>query len=308
MLTLIHCTGFFFRVAVFYVLIAHYIVCPNDTTGDRAVCRGLDSLSSTLATYEPHVRPYITTAQKKIDPYLLHAQRQVEPYVSKVRPYYRRADKFLDPYANRINNFYIDQLAPRFVKGVQASQAATRPYVASLKKQYRLILAPSVDWYTRAGLAWYKLNAEPHVHLAQKHARTYSTQAYKTVSPLYYKGLPRAQKYYRSTVQPFARSSFASSKKHYLKTVHPRVLTVGRHGKAFYDAKILPAAQRFYSLYLAPQLDRISEGIFEYRTKKSNADAAAEIARVERELLAKHSEEDDFEGTSTRGGGKSHSS
>jgi hypothetical protein len=287
--------GFFTRVALFYLLIAYFLVCPTDTSRERAVCRSIDSVQGRLAAYEPHLRPYLQTAHKKLDPYIAQVHARTGPYVEKVRPYYSHADRLVRPQLARAASTYQQRVHPALLKGIARSQAATKPYVASLKKQYQLSLAPSVEWYSHAAREWYQAKAEPHVSLADKAIRKHSKQVYDVVSPIYFTGVPLAQRHYHHTLLPFAKTSYSTSRKTYVKQVHPRLVVAGRHAKVFYRTKILPALQRFYSLFIAPQLDKISERIFEYRTKKSRAEAAEHVAQVEKEVLSEQ-DTDNFEG------------
>lgn len=287
--------GFFARVGLFYLLIAYFLVCPTDTTRERAVCRGIDSVQGRLASYEPHLRPYLQTAHKKLDPYIARVHDRTDPYVAKVRPYYTHADRLVRPQVARAVSTYQQRIHPSVLKGIAHSQAVTKPYVASLKKQYQLSLAPSVEWYSHAIKEWYKLKAEPHVSLTDKTIRKHSKQVYDVVSPLYFTGVPLAQRHYHQTVLPLAKTSYSTSRRTYVKQIHPRLIVAGRHTKVFYRTKVLPALQRFYSLFIAPQLDKISERIFEYRTKKSRAEAAEHVAQVEKEVLSEQ-DTDNFEG------------
>lgn len=294
--------GFLARVGIFYVLIAYLFVCPSD----RAVCRSLDSFQSTLASYEPLVRPYYDTATKKLDPYLVKIHDKANPYLEKALPYYTKADSTLRPVYVKADATlrplfhhlvagYKSQAHPRLLKAIEASQEATKPWGALAKKYYAAYLAPSVEWYSRAGHEWYASNAERYVSTVSKQGKFYARYAYDYVSPLYYEGLPAASKYYHSKFLPVARSTYATSKKTYVQQVHPRLVVAGSHLHAFYKSKVLPALQRFYSLYIAPQVDKITERIFEYRTKKFRSEAVAHVEKVEEKIKAEH-EVDDIDG------------
>ena len=287
--------GFLARVGIFYVLIAYLFVCPSD----RAVCRSLDSFQSTLASYEPLVRPYYDTATKKLDPYLVQLRSKADPYLEKALPYWTKADSTLRPLYvktdatlrplfHRLVAGYQSQAHPRLLKAIEASQGATKPYGVLANKYYAAYLAPSVEWYSRAGKEWYASNAERYVSTVSKEGRFYVKHAYDYVSPLYYEGLPAASNYYHSRFLPVARSTYATSRKAYVEQVHPRLVVAGSHLHAFYKSKVLPALQRFYSLYIAPQVDKITERIFEYRTKKFKSDAVAHVEKVEEEIKIEH--------------------
>lgn len=290
--------GFVARVILFYVLIAYYLVCPTDSSRERAVCRGLDSFQARLAAFEPHVRPYVDTAQRKIQPYVAQFEAASKPYVDQVKPYLDRTDAVLRPQVDRVTHIYNNQVHPRLIKGISASQHATKPYVASVKQQYQKSLAPSVDWYGKAGQQWYKQNAEPYLSVVEKNSRQYVNAVQDTLQPVYDQGYPFVRKHWRETVVPVSVATYSTLHHNYVHQVHPRAVTLGGHAHVFYKTRILPALQRFYSLFIAPQLDKISERIFEYRTKKSRAEAVAHVDKVEQEVLSEQ-DTDNLEGECT---------
>ncbi|GAA5950498.1 hypothetical protein JCM10213_003596 [Rhodosporidiobolus nylandii] len=287
-------TGFFLRVAVFYLLIAVFLVCPTDTTRERAVCRQLDSFSSRVKAYEPFVRPYYLTARRKVAPYVAEMQHVTEPYVAKIRPHYLAADSFLRPHLSRAARTYNGSVHPRLVAGVHRSQAMTKPYVDRAKKQYTKTLQPSVEWYAEALGAWYAAKVEPHVSQVTSTASKYGRTAYGAVSPVYTRGVPLVKHHYRAHVLPFSRSAYRTSRRTYVKHVHPRALTLGKHSAAFYRTRVLPALQRFWSRFVDPQLDKIRERIFEYKAKKARQEAVERVEKKTQEIV-KDAGEDDIE-------------
>ena len=284
--------GFLARVGVFYLLIAYFLVCPTDTSRVRSVCRSLDTVQARLAAYEPTVRPYVLTAQRKLDPYLVQAHAKFDPYVAVAQPYYARASEVARPLVARVGQTYSAKVHPRLLQGISASQEATKPYLALAQANYRKTLAPSVEWYSHQAAEWYHANAQPHLALAAKYAQRYSKQAYDLTAPLYYQGLPFVKKHYLETVLPIAQTTFRTTRKTYVNEVHPRLLVAGSHAHAFYKAKVLPALQRFYSLYVAPQVGKISAKIFEYKIKKETTDAVAHVVEAESKILEEHGSED----------------
>lgn len=288
--------GFLARVAIFYALIAYFLVCPTDSTRSRAVCRGFDSAQARLAAYEPLVRPYVHTAQRKIDPYLQKVEAKAEPYLTVARPYYRKVNSVVRPLAGKLAQGYATKVHPRVLEAISASQKATKPYVEHAKETYRKTLAPSVEWYSRSARAWWAAKAAPHVALVTDTAQLYWNQVYDYLSPLYFKGVPLVQKYYHGTVLPVSRTAYKTTRTTYVNQIHPRLITGAHHSHVFYKTKVLPALHRFYSLYIAPQVAKISAKIFEYRTQKEKADAVAHVAEVEAEIVKEHGAED-FEGT-----------
>ncbi|GAA5913983.1 hypothetical protein JCM5296_006720 [Sporobolomyces johnsonii] len=287
-------TGFFARVAIFYVLIAYFIVCPTDTSRERAVCRGLDSFGARLHALEPTVKPYYRLAQKKLDPYVEEVQRYSQPYVDRVKPYYTRAEQVVAPYAEKAAKTYRQQVYPKLVSGVHYSQAVTRPYVTKATQQYTKTLAPSVDWYSKSFRQWYAAKVEPTLTQLSSTSRQYGQTVYDMVSPLYTRGVPLAQHHYRTHLVPFSRKSWSASRSAYLSYVHPRALSLGGHAQKLYKTRVLPALQRFWSVFIAPQLDKIRERIFEYRAKKAKVEALERVEKVSEEIAKDHGE-DDFE-------------
>ncbi|GAA6021655.1 hypothetical protein JCM10207_008101 [Rhodosporidiobolus poonsookiae] len=278
-------TDFCTRVALLYLAIAFFIVCPTDTTRDRAVCRQLDRAGATLRAYEPTLRPYYDTAQRKISPYVAELQHAAEPVVAKVRPHVARVDALTRPYLAQLAQHYRAQVHPRLASGIQRSQVLARPYVDRVKQQYTKTLAPSVEWYSDSLAAWYAATVEPHLSRATSLVRHHSKTAYDAVSPAYYKGVPLAQHHLRTHVVPFSRRTYAASRRTYVKHVHPRAITVGRHAGVFYRARVLPALQRFWSRFIAPQLDKISERVFEYKAKKAKQEALARVEKKTEEIV-----------------------
>ncbi|SCZ87797.1 BZ3500_MvSof-1268-A1-R1_Chr2-3g05265 [Microbotryum saponariae] len=279
-------TGFLLRVAVFYVLIAYYLVCPNDKARERAVCRQLDVFSAKLQSLEPHARPYLDYAHRHAEPYLAEFHKYTEPYVAKVQPIYAKVDSYIDPVTNKLSEVYDSYVYPGLVKGIHATQAAARPVAARAHEQYQRSLAPSVEWYSRAGLDWYKSNAEHHVATADRVLRTSSKRAMDFVAP----AVPFAHHHFWNTVVPTAQSTYKTSHETYFAHVHPQVVVARGHAFQFWRKRIVPALHHFYELYIAPQVDKISERVHLYKFKKMTAE---EEARAKAEVEA---EDDDGEG------------
>ncbi|KAM0747963.1 hypothetical protein T439DRAFT_87482 [Meredithblackwellia eburnea MCA 4105] len=276
--------GFFARVAIFYLLIAYFLVCPTDTTRERAVCRGIDQAQLHLQQYEPVVRPYIQLARRKIQPYTSQIQLHVQPYLNQARPYYQQADKWLRPHISNSAQLYTTHAHPVILSAISRSQKATKPHLDNLKSNYQKTLGPSVEWYSRALRDSYKTHAKPHVDTVSRGARL----TYDRVSPAY----PWLKKHYFGTVLPSSQAAYRSSRKVYVTHVHPRAVVAGGHAHAFWKGKALPALQRFYSLYIAPQVGQIKAKIFEYRTKKERQEAVAKVVEKEHEIVKEHGGED----------------
>lgn len=294
--------SFLTRVAIFYFLIAFYVVCPRDPELSRSVCRNLHSLQSTLHSYDPYVKPIYTSIGNQLNPYYQQIQSKVEPYVELVSPYYNQADNYLRPHITTGIKLYSNQIEPQLIKGINTAQEAVKPLLNSAYVQYKAILAPSIEWYTLAGQTWYETNVQKHFTLVDTTIRQNFNLAYDYVSPLYLEGLPIVQKHYYNTVKPFALTiqplilkSYKISKKIYVEEVHPRLITGGSNSIQFYKSQVSPALQRFWSLYISPQVDEIRQKIFEYRTKKLETEAENEV-KVLQEELKKELNVDDLEG------------
>ncbi|BGP25809.1 transcription factor hoxa13 [Rhodotorula toruloides] len=284
-------TGFFLRVAAAYVLIAYFFVCPNGTS-DRAICRGLDSVGDRLRRYEPHVRPYVQTAQRKLEPYVAEVERHTKPYVDVVRPHYHRADRLVRPHVSTAYRFVRLSVYPAILRAVRYSQAATQPIMTKLRKQYVKTLEPSVEWYSDSLGKWYAAHIEPHITRYSFLVRKHSQTAYDAFSPVWETGVPRARHHWRTHLVPFSRRAYSTSRKTYTMHVHPRAVTVGGHTARFYRSKILPTLHRFWSKFIAPQLDKIRERIFEYKAKKAKLEAVQRVEKVSEEIAEERGEKD----------------
>lgn len=290
--------SFLLRVAIFYFLIAFYIVCPRDLNQSKSICRNLNSLQKTLKSYEHYtkpINPLIDQVTSKLNPYYQEVQLKVTPYIEQVKPYYNQATTFLTPHLETSIEFYNSQVEPRFYQLLEFIQIQSKPLIAEGYKHYQSTLAPSVEWYTNFIKEWYNQNIQRHYLLVQSTITTYYTKVYDYVSPLYYEGLPILQKHYTQTIKPITLSTYRTSKKTYVEQIHPRLLTGGSHALGFYKSTVLPGLQRFWSLYIAPQVDEIRGKIYEYRTKKLEIEVEKEV-EVLKEVLKQEIEVDDLDG------------
>jgi hypothetical protein len=284
--------GFVARVTILYTLLAYFLVCPNDPdTSSRAVCRRLGQVEAILVSYEPTVRPYYTVAYQQVEPYVDAVTETVSPYVEQVRPYYVKADTTLRPLVKRSSDAYFQHAHPRILAGIAFSQAATKPYVALAGETYTSTIAPSVEWYGHEARQWYATKAEGPIQDVQARTVEYYTRAHDAVAPVWTHGFPFVHKHYYDSVLPFASSTYKTSTTTYVTHIHPRLVKGLEHAYNFYLAKILPVLRRGYSLYIAPQADKISEKIFEYRTKKVKLEAIEHVVQVEKAVLAEKKEE-----------------
>ena len=286
-------TGFLIRVGLFYLALAYVVVCPQDANRDRAVCRSLDAFQARALEYRPVVQPYLDKAKAQLEPHWDHYSLRAEPYLKKVRPHARKAQAWARPRVLSAIEFYKAKVHPRALKGISNIRAHSRPLIARGWKLYNTTLAPSVEWYTHEAKGWYARTAQPHVSKLQSHATTHGQAAYGYLAPVYFEGVPKAARFYQGTLAPTAVKTYRQGEKMYLNQVHPKLVVGYGHGASFVRSKVLPSAHRFYSLYIAPQLDKIKERIFEYRAKHSEAEAAQRVIDLENKKL-RDAELDDF--------------
>ncbi|GAA5960833.1 hypothetical protein JCM3765_000832 [Sporobolomyces pararoseus] len=285
-------TGFLTRVGILYLAIAYFLVCPTDSSRERAVCRKIDSFSSTLRSYEPTVRPYYQTAQKKIQPYVRQGRKISQPYVDRAKPYYSHINKTLSPRIKQLQHFWLNTIYPKLVSAVKSTRARTRPFALKVERGYKKTLAPSVDWYSKSLQKWYTSRVEPSLNQVNHVASQYIRTVFDTVSPVYTRGVPLAQHHYHKTLVPFSRSTYSTTRKTYFSHVHPQLSVVSSHLQNFYLTKISPTLLRFWSKFIAPQLDKIRERIFEFKAKEARVAAVKRVEKVSDKIAQQHGEND----------------
>lgn len=288
-------TGFVTRVAILYLAIAYFLVCPNDTSRERAVCRKIDSFSSTLQAYEPTVRPYYRRVQKKVDPYVRRGKKVAQPYLDQARPFYSTVDRTISPRVKRVYQLWLEKVYPKLVSAVKVTRSKTRPFAIKVEREYKKTLAPSVDWYSKSLRKWYTARVEPSLDRGHFIARQYGRTIGETVTPLYTRGLPLVQHHYRTHLVPFSRSTYSTTRDAYFAHAHPRLAMVSSHLESFYHSKVSPSLLRFWSKFIAPQLDKIRERIFEFKAKEAKVAALKRVEKVSDQIASEHGEED-FEG------------
>ncbi|GAA5907536.1 uncharacterized protein JCM6883_001237 [Sporobolomyces salmoneus] len=285
-------TGFVMRVGLLYLAIAYFVVCPNDTSRERAVCRKIDTFSSTLRSYEPSIRPYYRRAQRRIDPYVRQGRRIAQPWFDQAKPYYTPVEKTVSPRIKQVSRFYSERIYPKLVSAVKTVRSRTRPFALKVEREYKKTLAPSVDWYSKSLRKWYTSQIEPSTNQFDLATRRYLKTIVETVSPLYTRGVPLVKHHYRSHLVPFTRSTYSTTHRVYFSHVHPQLATVSSHLQGFYASKISPSLLRFWSKFIAPQLDKIRERIFEFKAKEARVAALKRVEKVSDEIAHQHGEED----------------
>lgn len=285
--------GFLARVALLYLGIAYFIACPRDPT--YAVCHQLDTVSARLITYEPTVRPYVALVEERVEPYLAQARPYIElakPYYAQVQPAANRAESFVRPYVVQGIVVYTTYGHPLVLQGIAASQRATKPYVTLLRQQYSSTLAPTVEWYTQAVLESYAA-FQPRLAAITAGAAKVYPQVTTTLAPLYTQVYPLVQHHAQHSLLPFAQACWSTSGRIYRLQIHPRVLASASQLHATYTRQLVPALHRFWSVYVEPQLEKVREKIFEYRSLKEERVA---VEKVEQAFVDSVPEVDDLDG------------
>lgn len=128
--------------------------------------------------------------------------------------------------------------------------------------------------------AFHKETVAPNVQFATEAAQNGYKQAHSHfhahVVPAYQRAGPVASRWWRESAQPGAQAAYAWSHKTYVGEVHPRIVRAADWVWEFLRARVLPALKRWHSLYVKPQLDKITERVFEYRTQKVGREAKTE--------------------------------
>ncbi|KAM0786624.1 hypothetical protein ACM66B_002076 [Microbotryomycetes sp. NB124-2] len=280
-------SGLLLRGFLLYTIASWLLVCPNarDDWDKQAICHAYDYTEAAVRSLNAHLKPYTDAAWREAQPYVAQVQQSTEPYVNHVRPYYQKADKTARYALEQRRHVHDTYIQPRVDQATAAFDQAKKPLVHALEKQYQKTLAPSVEWYSREYNEWYKAHAEPHVRQAQDTLRQYSRKAHDAASPIWTHGLPFAQKHFHETIVPTTKTTSRTIYSGYVNQVHPRLVSGGKHGASFLRAKVLPALQRFWSVFIAPQLDKISEKVHEYRAKKVQQNSVSAVTEAEKEVL-----------------------
>jgi hypothetical protein len=277
--------GFVTRVAVVYLAYAYYIACPNDPT--YAVCRQLDNFSAILVSYEPLARPYIQSVARRLEP--------LQPYVEIVKPYYLKSKPLVGkvreavgPHLEKVVEGYNVYAYPLILKGIKSSQEATKPYVNLAKQQYSSTIEPTVEWYSHEGLNWYSKVIEPTTNQIIRTVRDFYDKSEKFAAPICNKYHPLVQRYLYETILPTLASSLSTIKSTYITSIHPRLKDCTASLCSGYRTSFVPSLNRFWSVYVEPQLDKVRARIFEYETLETGSVAKEKVAvEVETEDKAK---------------------
>ncbi|KAK4049527.1 hypothetical protein OIV83_004024 [Microbotryomycetes sp. JL201] len=289
-------SGLLLRGFLLYTIVSWLAVCPNERheTDKQAICHAFDYTESAVKSLNVHLKPYTDIVWRQAQPYIAHVQQTADPYVKLVRPYYHKADQTARYVLKQRQHLHDKYVQPRVDQATTALQQAQKPVVHALDKQYRKTLAPSVEWYSREYNEWYKNNAEAHVRQAEHTLQSYSSKVHEFVAPAWTRGWPFVRKHFRETVVPITVTSSKTVYSGYVNEVHPRLVAGSRHGVSFLRARVLPALQRFWSVFIAPQLDKISEKVHEYRVRKVRQTAEASVDEAEKKVFGNSDDVEEF--------------
>ena len=309
------------QATIVYLAIAAVFICPSDPSRAPAVCSSLSNIHRTL---ESHSRPYLHTARTKLDPYV----KQAQPYIDYTKPYYAKASSAIAPHVDQAQKTYYTHAHPKVVGALsgaqknshayykaarkqsdpyfEAARKNTDPYVKAARKNtepYVKAVRPHLDRYTALVQAIHKDHVIPQLNFAtetaQKGYDAAHAHVHAHVIPAYRKAGPAANKWWREQAQPGARAAYAYSHKTYVGEVHPRIVRVIDAVWEFFRARILPLLKRWHSLYVKPQLDKITAKVFEYRTQKVGKQAKTDANAHSTEKIAKEGFKEGHDGALT---------
>lgn len=269
--------GLITRAVLLYLAIAYSIACPRDPS--YAICPKLDLVASHIKSLEPVVRPYVKIVETKLEPYLVQGRpyiQAVKPYYEKVKPIVVSLGQRVQPYLTKVVALYDQHLHPLLLSGLSASQQATKPYVTLVKQHYASTLAPTVEWYTHSVMEYYTTKFNPGMITFTSTGRQIHSQLNSILSPVYSKYFPFLRHHLFSTLLPSLHSSFSSLRSTYLVKVQPWLINAFHN----YKGKVVPSLHRFWSLYVEPQLAKVREQIFEYKSLKE--EKVTEVAMEEK--------------------------
>lgn len=286
---------------------AYLLICPSDPSRAPKTCAALRDLHDTLET---HSRPYVHTARTKLDPYL----KQAQPYIDYTRPYYAKASSAVAPHIENGKKAYYTHAHPKILDalaGAHKSSSAyydaawkfTDPHWQTARKStdpYLKAAQPHIDRYTKLVQDIHKQHVIPQLNFATETAqRGYDAahaHVHAHVIPAYKNAGPAANKWWRETAQPGARSAYAYSHKTYVGEVHPRLVRAADAVWEFFHARVLPSLKRWHSLYVKPQVDKITARVFEYRAEKAGSQAKTDAKTHSTEKIAEEGFKEDHEG------------
>ncbi|KAK4048843.1 hypothetical protein OIO90_005651 [Microbotryomycetes sp. JL221] len=284
--------GLLLRAVILYTIASWLLVCPNqsnlskDDPDKHAVCVAYDQAWTVAQQAKFHLKPYTDVAWQQAQPYLNNVQTRAEPVVKHVRPHYNKAFNIANHVYEQRQQLHDKHVQPVVDQVLVWFDKLQKPIVDVVERQYRQSLAPSVEWYTREYNEWYNKHAREPVKQAQHAVQYHSRQAYDTMSPVWTQGVPFLDRHMRHTVIPTTQKTYSTVHHGYVNQIHPRLKIATKHCLRFYKSNIVPTLERFWSLFIAPQLDKIREKVYEYKAKKTRQQSVHVVDQVEQQVLA----------------------
>ncbi|UZJ56436.1 hypothetical protein CBS101457_005756 [Exobasidium rhododendri] len=253
-------TGFitYFAVRIFalYAIVAALFTCSShpfqfnySAKDPRAVCRSLAHGKSHLV---PIVTPLLHSAHEKVDPY-------TAPYIKIVKPYTDSAWKTARPFVRQAEKqgkiVYNRHLEPMRKKALKKGKTYTDPHVKNFNKHYKKQVQPHLDHFQKA--------VEPYQDIYKRDVAPYLNNGYS-----------------------YSLAAAGTSYAFYVKQVHPRVMATLRRLYSFYLYHAKPAGKKAFSVYVRPQVEKLSAKVFERKAHVQGSEAIAE-AKLEVKEAAK---------------------
>lgn len=272
--------GWISTIVIAYLAFAYAFTCRTaGNSSEYAVCRGFDTATHYRSQVINSIKPYY-------EPYLHHAQSQADPYLAQLKPHYDRAQGYAQPVISRSQSLYYQQAHPRLMSGFQTGQTQLKPLLNQVEHHWNGIFTKHIKPYQNVGNNLYAANVEPRLRMLRKQSDRHVMPAYNTYRKRLDQSVPVVQRWYSKTAQPYLNRSYAMVRHVYFKSIHPRLVTFIRQTIEFLQTRLLPLLRRIHSLYIKPQIDRVTEKVFERRAQQASKDAivqAEEHAIVEEE-------------------------
>lgn len=233
--TIIHSTVLY---ALYWILYA----CPAGVPGSESpqVCKRYYDLKHAFATKAvPYVQPYY--------------EQYAGPYISKGQPYYEQANalygQYGKPVVEKTGSAYSNFVHPVALRGANTAKAQydaklgpiVDKHVSQLTSRSQKVYNQYLGRHVSAAKAQYDAVVAPYVTLAHKKASEVYTFSY-----------------------PYAEAGLARASDLYAAHAHPRLMSFLAWVNHLVETKILPTIRRFYLLHIEPQVNKISDRLFQF--------------------------------------------
>lgn len=257
-------------MALIYAAIYALFVCPYDANKHHAVCKAFDRADSFRSQA-------IRYADALGQPYLEATQAIVYPYLDPLAPYYEAVESNLRPLIRRGDRLLNTKLKPQVENAKDSAVAAFVPIQKQLTAYYGQYATPFFARYRRGLDVIYAQYLQTHFTYAQKQA----LNLYRQFEPVYVsfrmKQVPKVQLYFRHNIQPALSNSLAASRNLYKHKLKPHAFRVTKALLDFFHAQVWPIIARFNSLYIRPQINRVSDKYFDRRARKIEQSIRSEV-------------------------------